>query len=233
MSRPKYVGLVPARAGSQGIKGKNLKKIGDRTLVQIAIEAAISSGVIDCVVVSSDGLEILSEASLHDAIPHQRPAQFATNDSLAREVVFDFLESPTGKELDPKDYIVYLQPTSPFRNSQHIIEAIELSKAHMSKSVVSIVKIQATLEKLIQVDDFSIKPLDSIVSSPSRNRQDLTEVVTANGAIYVFSKESFLTHGDIPILGSIPYLMSTVDSIDVDSVEDLMFARLLKERRND
>ena len=71
MSRPKYVGLVPARAGSQGIKGKNLKKIGDRTLVQIAIEAAISSGVIDSVVVSSDGLEILSEALLHDAIPHR------------------------------------------------------------------------------------------------------------------------------------------------------------------
>ena len=233
MSRPKYVGLVPARAGSQGIKGKNLKKIGDRTLVQIAIEEAISSGVIDSVVVSSDGLEILSEASLYDAIPHRRPAQFATNDSLAREVVFDFLESPTGKELDSKDYIVYLQPTSPFRNARHIIEAIELSKAHMPKSLVSIVKIQATLEKLVQVDDFSLRPLDSIVSSPSRNRQDLTEVVTANGAIYVFSKESFLTHGDIPILGSIPYLMSSVDSIDVDSVEDLMFARLLKERRND
>ncbi len=233
MSRPKYVGLVPARAGSQGIKGKNLKKIGDRTLVQIAIEAAISSGVIDCVVVSSDGLEILSEASMHGAIPHQRPAQFATNHSLARDVVFDFLQSPIGKELDSKDYIVYLQPTSPFRSSQHIIEAIKLSKAHLPKSLVSIVKIQATLEKLVQVDDFSIKPLDSIVSSPSLNRQDLTEVVTANGAIYVFSKESFLTCGDIPILGSIPYLMSSVDSIDVDSVEDLNFAKLLKELHND
>lgn len=233
MSGPKYVGLVPARAGSQGIQGKNLKKIGNRTLVQIAIEAATSSGLLDFVVVSSDGVDILSETSLHNAIPHQRPAQFATSDSLARDVVFDFLQSPIGKGLDTKDYIVYLQPTSPFRNSQHIIEAIELSKSHVPKSLVSIVKIHAPLEKLVQVDDFSIKPLDSIMSSPSLNRQDLTEVVTANGAIYVFSIDRFLAHGDIPILGSIPYLMSSHDSIDIDSVEDLIFAKLLKEPSND
>jgi CMP-N,N'-diacetyllegionaminic acid synthase len=233
MSRPKYVGLVPARAGSQGIQGKNLKKIGNRTLVQIAIEAATSSSSLDFVVVSSDGIDVLTEATFHNAIPHQRPAQFATNDSLARDVVFDFLQSPIGKGLDAKDYIVYLQPTSPFRNSQHIIEAIELSKAHVPKSLVSIVKIHAALEKLVQVEDFSIKPLDSIMSSPSLNRQDLTEVVTANGAIYVFRIDHFLAHGDIPILGSIPYLMSSHDSIDIDSVEDLMFARLLKETHND
>jgi CMP-N,N'-diacetyllegionaminic acid synthase len=233
MNRPKYVGLVPARAGSQGIKDKNLKKIGDRTLVQIAIEAATNSGALDYVVVSSDGTEILAEASLHYAIPHQRPAQFATDDSLARDVVFDFLQSPIGKVLGSKDYIVYLQPTSPFRNSQHIVDSIELSKVHAPKSVVSVVKIQAALEKLVRIVDFCIKPLDSIASSPSFNRQVLTEVVTANGAIYVFSKENFLNHGDIPILDSIPYLMSSHDSIDIDSNEDLDFARLLKELQND
>jgi CMP-N,N'-diacetyllegionaminic acid synthase len=233
MITPKYFGLVPARAGSQGIENKNLEKIGERTLVQIAVEAATAVGALESVIVSSDGLEILTEASSHNAIPHKRLAQFATNNSPARDVVFDFLQSRMGEGIDSKDYIVYLQPTSPFRNSQHIIDAIKLSKVHAPRSVVSVVKIHASLEKLVKVADFSIKPLDALASSPSLNRQDLTEIFAANGAIYVFSIENFLMQGDIPILGSIPYLMSSHDSLDVDSVEDLYFARLLQESLND
>jgi len=228
MNSPKYVGLVPARAGSRGIKDKNLETIGTKTLLQIAIEGAVSSGHIDSVIVSSDGKHILAEALKHNAIPHERPSQIATDNSLARDVVFDFLQSPFGHSLESTDFIVYLQPTSPFRSSNHIVDSIRLSKKHAGKSVVSVVKIPASLERIVIIDNFSLKALRAIPSMPSKNRQDLTEVYTANGALYLFSIEEFLRQGDIPILESVPYLMTQHDSIDIDSIEDLEFARLIE-----
>src|SRR5262249_17289269 len=114
------LGLVPARGGSKGVPGKNVRPLAGRTLLEYTARAARESGVIDRIVLSTDSAEI-AEAGARAGIevPFMRPASLAADDTPMVPVITHAVG-----ELDRQgwsaDVIVLLQPTSPLRRPEHI-----------------------------------------------------------------------------------------------------------------
>ncbi len=225
---PKYYALIPARGGSEGIPKKNLEKIGGLSLVARTLNVANSIEAISQVFLSSDDAEILVEGSNAGATIVKRSPKNSNSTSTANDVVLEFFSMYLGISIDPEDYIIYLQPTSPLRTSKNLQEAIDLSKRNPDKSVVSVVRCHAPLEKLVNIQNGEISSATNSSAEFTTNRQGLTSIFAPNGAIYIFKIKSFLISNDFPIIGAIPYEMSVLNSIDIDSYEDLEIARKLE-----
>jgi CMP-N-acetylneuraminic acid synthetase len=215
----KVIALVPARGGSKGIPRKNLKEICGRPMVEYTLRAALEADCVDSVVLSSDDSDILAVGESLGVISLRRPSEHATDTASANDVVRHFIDECCHGGDDP--YIVYLQPTSPLRSSRHIDEALaEMEKRgiHMLVSVVEVVK---SPYKMFSVDGNGV--LKSLFDERLSNarRQDLPRTYIPNGAIYVFRKSDFVGRGGFPSNGSMPYVMSESDSVDIDSEEDV------------
>lgn len=224
---PRFIGLVPARAGSKGIPDKNNQKLGSLTLVERAIDSAFKSGLSE-VFLSSDSSSTLQAAiSRYPKLrPVLRSSLASTDSASASDVVFDFLASNSG--WTDEDFIVYLQPTSPFRSSEDIRTALEiLTREGEPNNLVSVVEASPHPAKAVKLANSRIELV--LGSEPTANRQTLPLIHYPNGAIYIFSIKDFLELKDIPIHGCAFLVMNKISSFDIDSPEDLLLARLIWE----
>jgi len=124
-SKPTVLGIIPARGGSKGIPGKNIRLLAGKPLIHYTIEAALKSSLTTTIVVSTDSEEILNIARQHKGIetPFLRPAELALDDTPSNAVVqhaVNYYEK-SGKQFD---FICLLQPTSPFRKDGLIDKTI-------------------------------------------------------------------------------------------------------------
>ena len=226
-----FIGLIPARKGSKGLKNKNMLPLNKKPLVQHTFEAAKSSSYIDEVWASSDDLTILSLADSMNIKGLKRPKKFATDQSSSVDVVNHFINSIPDNLNYEKTYIVYLQPTSPLRNSSHVDEAINQLIEQNNKSLTSVMRLRKSPFKSFVISESG--NLQSLFNEQLSNarRQDLQDAYIPNGAIYIFTIAEFLSRKGFPSNGSLPYIMSSNDSIDIDDLEDLKIAdNLLKAK---
>ena len=223
----RYVALIPARGGSEGVPRKNLERVGTKSLIERAVSSARGVDRLDSCYVSSDDDEILEHAGLVGAIPHRRSATAATSSSRASEVVIDFLDQHP--EIVDDDVLVYLQPTSPFRTAQRVSEALYVYETGSTKSVVSVVPSHQLPSKSLRVAESGLLQLVDERGDPGANRQTFDHAVYPNGAIYVFSVASFRESGDIQVVGALPFIMGKVESLDIDDPDDLMIARAVAD----
>ncbi len=196
------IALIPARAGSKGIPGKNFRKLGGKTLVQHAYECAHAAGVravvstdIDEQPWSKSTNEVDDEgrqAGLGIWLPLKRPASLAQDDTP----MFDVVKHAVGAlGLADEDIIVLLQPTQPLRTPEHIQQAIALLRESGADSVVSVVELPRTHAATFQcwIDtDGSLRP-DPDVHRYEQDfqgvptcRQDVQPVFIRDGTCYVF-----------------------------------------------
>lgn len=117
------IGLIPARGGSKGVPGKNIKMIYGKPLIVWSIERALESKLLDHVVVSTDSDEIAKIARDAGAEVLMRPAELATDTASTLDVMIHALKKY------PADILVLLQPTSPCRKHNLIDECIEEFKS--------------------------------------------------------------------------------------------------------
>ena len=117
----KKIAIIPARAGSKGLPNKNVLMFGNKPLIAYTIEAALESQKFDRVIVSTDSLEYKYIAEKFGAEVIIRDAELASDTAGSFVVIEDVL-----KRIENIDYFVLLQVTSPFRNSNHIKESIDL-----------------------------------------------------------------------------------------------------------
>lgn len=113
------LGLIPARGGSKGVPGKNIKLIHGRPLIVWSIEKGLKSKRIDKLVVSTDSEEIAKIAKEAGAEVLMRPAELATDTASTQDVMVHALQHY------PADTLVLLQPTSPYRSEGLIDDCIE------------------------------------------------------------------------------------------------------------
>ena len=224
------ISLIPARGGSKGIPRKNISKLNGQPLLKYTIESSKQSKFIEHTYLSSEDVKILSLGESLNITPIKRPIEFAKDNSPASSVIKHFLSTLPQGIISKNPLIVYLQPTSPLRNAQHIDEAIKLIKAKKSGCVVSVKKLTIPLFKCVEIRDGHIHPLFS-ENFLTEQRQNLPQIYIPNGAIYLFFADDFFRKGNIPIDGSFPYIMSNTSSIDIDSKEDFLKAeKILKEK---
>lgn len=218
-----YVALIPARGGSKGVPRKNLEVIGSRSLVERAVLAGQGTTKISACYVSSDDQEILAKAVELGAQALLRSTLAAADSARASEVMDDFLAGHA--EIDDEVRIVYLQPTSPFRTSAHVDQAINAMESAGVDALVGVVRSYQLPEKTLVINHLGVLALGPAGVDPGENRQGLTMSVYPNGALYIFSVGAFRERGDIPVIGAYPFLMGKVDSLDIDDPEDLILAR--------
>ncbi len=123
------VAIIPARGGSKGLPGKNIRMLAGKPLLAYSIEAAKRCPLIDRVIVSTDDEEIAAVARQHGAeVPFLRPAELATDEATTESVLRHALLWLEEKEKISVEIVVFLQPTDIFRKSWMLEEVVRRLK---------------------------------------------------------------------------------------------------------
>lgn len=220
----RVLALVPARGGSKGFPGKNLARLGGKSLLARAIDAAKGSAFVDHVLVSSDDEAICAEGLRAGAdVPFFRPAELSTDTASTASVVIHALQN-AGFE---PDFLVLLQPTSPLRSSEDIDRCIRACHETGAVSAVSVV--ESDKSPFIMYWKSAEGLLSPVAENPSglTRRQDLAPAYLLNGAVYVRRVDDFLKNPVFAPAGTIGVLMPKERSVDIDTESDLEAAAAL------
>jgi CMP-N-acetylneuraminic acid synthetase len=113
--------VIPARGGSKGVPGKNVRMLRGQPLISWSIQAAQRATTVDRVVVSTDNDNIASIAKAFGAEVLMRPAELATDEATTLSVI-----RHVAAEIRAADTFIILQPTSPLRDSGLIDDCVRL-----------------------------------------------------------------------------------------------------------
>lgn len=224
----KILAIIPARGGSKGVLRKNIRRLGGRPLIGWTIDAAHRSRLLDRVVISTDDEEIAAVAmSLGGDVPFMRPARIAGDDVSGLAPVLHALKKLTGY-----DYVVLLQPTSPFRMASDIDNCIERCHAKGAASCVSVVAVDKSPFWMFCIDDdMTMTTLLSPEYLYGKQRQDLPHIVVLNGAVFVARVSDFLSHKTFFFKNTVAYEMPRERSLDIDSLLDFEIAEFILQRK--
>ncbi|SHN44861.1 cytidylyltransferase domain-containing protein [Chitinophaga sp. CF418] len=221
--------LIPARGGSKGVPGKNIKSLGGKPLINYAIDAVKPLTAIENICVSTDAEDIKAVVEANGVnVPFIRPAYLAEDNSGTYEVCLHAIEfyEKQGRFFD---VLVILQPTSPFRTTENIREALQ----SYSKELDMVVSVKETKSNPYTVL-FEENNEGFLVKSKQGNfirRQDCPQVWEYNGAIYVINIES-LKRSPLNQFKKIKkYIMSEAASVDIDTPLDWEFTEFLLSKK--
>lgn len=224
LMRRRVFALIPARGGSKGVHKKNLRLVKGHSLVERAILSAIGAVAVDMTYLSSDDDDILNVGRSMGIAVYKRESRAADDAATADDVVLDFITRLPKVELENDPYIVYLQPTSPFRTSVHIDNAFREMGEKKCTTCISVISLtKSPYKSFILTSDGLLKPMFGERFSSS-NRQALPPAYYPNGAIYIFPISEFTRRGTFPSEGSLPFVMDENVSIDIDTEEDIAIA---------
>lgn len=212
--------IIPARAGSKGIPGKNWRPLAGKPLVEYTFAVAAAATTVNRLIVSTDSEEVAALArSCGIEVPFMRPPLLAADDTPMLEVVRHAIASAR----ETAEAYVLLQPTAPFRSAADIDAAVRLLLDLKADSVVSVREVPGELRAAwqLRIEAGRLVRLDGspLTRLPTR-RQDLAPTYIRNGAIYAFTDESLRRIGSIYGEKCIPYVMPAVRSINLDSERD-------------
>lgn len=224
----KNIAVITARSGSKGLKDKNIKLLKGKPLMAYTIEAALKSGLFECVHVSTDSEEYAQIAREYGTdVPFLRDDSLATDQADTWDTLRWVLKKyeELGKLFDT---ITLLQPTSPLRDAEDIKQAFMLFEKKGADSVVSVCEVEHspkicnTLGKEESMEGF----LDTSVVG---RRQDLGTYYRINGAIYIQKTDILMNHENLYGSKSYAYIMSKMHSVDIDDAFDFMVAKAAME----
>lgn len=221
------IAIIPARSGSKGLADKNILPLCGKPLLAWTVEAAITSGLFDRVLVSTDSQQYGDIAARHGAEIALRPAELATDTTTTYQVLANLFASGTYGA----DYFTLLQPTSPLRTAQHIREAVALFESRWEEidSLVSVTEapFPPSLVKPVEAD-LSLRHFDEDFAGYRRQNQ---QYYSPNGAIYMAKFTSYLEKKHFYGDRALAYIMAAEDAIDIDSALDMELATLLLQKR--
>jgi CMP-N,N'-diacetyllegionaminic acid synthase len=226
--------IVPARGGSKGLPGKNLRPLAGLPLIVHTLRTALDCPAIERVIVSTDDDEIIRvcRAEVGVEVPFRRPAQLASDDSIATDVylhVVDCLEVSEGAA--PREICVLL-PTSPLRVPGDISAAIDLYWRNEARAVLSVT--EAKPAEWLQQMGKDGRLHRMVPGKSTDNRQGYVPAYLPNGSIYVLDVETLRRTRDYYGERTFGYLMPLERSVDIDSEADLLTAEaLINERLRD
>ena len=170
LKNKKILAIIPARGGSKGLPGKNIKKLAGKPLIAWTIDQAKKSKYIDKLIVSTDSKEIAEISKKYGAeIPFLRSKKLAQDNSSIYDVIFDAINWFKKNNID-FDLIILLEPTSPLRENNDIDNAVELFINNWDKanSLVSVSEIHLENPFItLKIKGKFIKPLLKTNFSPN------------------------------------------------------------------
>lgn len=218
--------IIPARGGSKGIPGKNIKPLAGKPLIGYSIDVARQLAEDKDICVTTDDPKIINTVeNMGLKVPFVRPPELATDQSGTYEVLLhalDFYES-NGVHYDT---LVLLQPTSPFRTVDDVQACLNLYSPDIDM-VVS-VKQAATnpYYNAFETDENGFLHISKGEGNFTR-RQDAPKVWEYNGAVYVINVESLRKMPLGKFTRRRMYEMNAEHSIDLDTPTDWLIAETL------
>lgn len=224
----KRIGLIPARGGSKGIPHKNIYDLNGKPLIAYSIEAGLrakDAGYLDRVVVSTDDEEIAQISSDFGAeVPFIRPAELAADKSKSVDCMIHAVQFYKERDIE-FDTMVLLQPTSPLRTVEDIINAINIYENEKVESLISCYREES-------INEYNVYYIDGNMGLPLRKehnlgkrRQDIPTLYARNGAIFItdvnYMLESKLVISDSPAI----YVMPKERSVNIDTMSDMYVAK--------
>lgn len=226
-----FLFLIPARGGSKGVSGKNIKWLGDKPLIQYTIDFARSFVPDHQICVSSDDehiIQVVEEIGLN--VPFKRPPHLAEDDSSMQDVIvhaLDFYEN----NKDAYKHVILLQPTSPFRKQVHLKNAINIYRNHYPLDmVVSVTEATSNPYYVHFTEDENGNLVKLFPESHFSSRQQVPTVYEYNGSIYVINSGSIRTHPRSHFRFIRKSEMESHYSVDIDTEMDWLFCEFLLGR---
>jgi CMP-N,N'-diacetyllegionaminic acid synthase len=218
---PGVLAVIPARAGSKGLPGKNERPLAGKTLVERAAEAARASGVVTRAVLSTDSERIAAlgrRAGLE--VPFLRPPELARDDSPMQAVVEHALLEVESHGFRP-DVVVLLQPTAPLRTGAHVARAVALLEETGADSVVSVVEIPRhySPEYAMRISAGRLEPFLPEGGALTR-RQDASPAYSRDGTVYVVRRDVVVLEHDLYGGDCRPLVLQPSESVNIDSAAD-------------
>ena len=223
----KYLIIIPARGGSKGIPKKNIFLLKGMPLIKYTIDSALEVAAnyneIQAIV-STDDVEIKKIAlNLGIEVPFLRPNDLSEDHSSSSDYILHALEFYSQQDIDVENVIV-LQPTSPLRQADDVLKAINLFNNKSSDSLISVYEEHTLNNKIIYKQDGNYCiPIDEAHNAGLR-RQDDSGFLVRNGAIYISSVKFFKNTGKIVSNKPLIYSMPKYRSVNIDSHDDLLVA---------
>lgn len=225
----KCLAVVPARAGSKGIPDKNLRRIGDRSLVRLATDFAKKASFFDFICVSTDSLAI------HEEVPSfcffSRPPHLATDHARSVDVVQHALNFFLNVKKEPFDLVILLEPTSPFRYLEDLKSGIDLLIENGFDSVVSCSRVGDShpVRMKMLMEDLTLRDFWEGGEPEGLRRQDQSPLFLRNGNFYI-TRAHLLSTEDATLYGKTTggFVSSRIaSSINIDNQIDLTLAQQL------
>lgn len=229
-SKMKPLIVIPARGGSKGVPGKNIKLLNGRPLIYYTLDAASHVFDRNLIAVSTDSHVIAEKVIEYGlSIPFIRPSDLSTDFSSTHDVLLHAANHfiKRGYELDT---IILLQPTSPFRTGLHIKQALSLYNDDVDL-VVSVKETSSNPYYVLFEEDKAGFLKKSKVGNFAR-RQDCPKVWELNGAIYIIRYSVLLQSKLSEMTRVIKYEMDSFASHDIDSLFDWKVAELIASEYN-
>jgi N-acylneuraminate cytidylyltransferase len=216
MEKMQSVAIITARGGSKRIPKKNIKEFCGKPIIAYSIEAALTSGVFDEVMVSTDSEEIKEIAEKYGAVvPFLRSAEtsndYATTADVLEEVINNYKRM--GKNFDS---FACIYPTAPFVTGAKLAEALELLNS--ADAVLSVVKYSFPPQRA-----FIIREGNVAFQYPEFERtrsQDLEPIYHDCGQFYICRVEPFLAHHSLILPVTKPCVLPEEQVQDIDTMSD-------------
>ena len=225
--------IIPARGGSKGLPGKNIRPLLGKPLIAWSIEQALASKYIDHVYVSTDSEEIAAIARSYGAlVPFMRPKELAEDTTSTAEVLIHFIREieSIGKTYD---HILVLEPTSPLRETQDIDQAYERLLANPdARSIVGVGVVESQHPSFcvtLSDDGFLRSENDFLVL----RRQDIEPLYYYEGSVYLSDIDTFKKKKNFYHNQTLGHVFTKWKALEIDDLVDFIMAEtILKNQKN-
>jgi CMP-N,N'-diacetyllegionaminic acid synthase len=232
----KVYAIIPARAGSKGVKNKNIQLLKGKPLISYSIEAALKSKALDRVIVTTDSPEIAEISKLAGAeVPFLRPSEFAQDKSPDRAYIEHALSWFKENEDVEPDFLVLLRPTTPWRDTNLIDLAVSkmIEHADEASSLRSVHALAEPPQKMLKIEDKWLTgffPDDKRPDYFNLPRQMFPTAYQPNGYIDIV-KSSYLAQEKERIFGSKILGFETPYSVEIDTESEFDYLEYLMEKK--
>lgn len=227
------IAIIPARSGSKGLPGKNIKLLNGLPMIGYTIREAMKSEMISDIIVSTDNREIADTSEkLGAKVPFLRPEELAGDLSKAIDVyiyTIDRLNNEMGYQIEN---FTVLQPTSPLRKTKDIDSALKKFHELEADSIISVTEAThpPVWAKKITPDGILTDYFPEYASN--KNRQEIDTAYMPNGAIFIFDFEKLKLGYKYYFDKTYPYIMPAERSVDIDTQLDFDFAEFLIKKES-
>lgn len=224
----KILAVIPARGGSKGLPGKNIKLLNGKPLICYSIDTARELLTDQDICVSTDDpsiIRIVEDYGL--TVPFRRPDELATDMATTNDVLLHALRFYEMQGI-LYDVVLLLQPTSPLRTGLHLTEALALYRDGVDMVVSVICSHAATVLCQENEDGF----LEFTLNKQGKRRQDIPDYYEYNGAIYIIDARALRHKGLANLSRRIKYVMSKTVSVDIDDELDFLLIENIMKLNN-